>query len=44
MVNRSATAQPVPPVAPINRTARRQEVGTRTGDIKPLRTSSAIED
>jgi glycosyltransferase involved in cell wall biosynthesis len=47
LVNRPVTlrpaTQPVPPATPLNR-ARREEVGTRTGDIKPLRMPTVIED
>jgi hypothetical protein len=52
MVNRPAAVRSPAPVkqvppaaAPLNRAARREDVGSRrTGDIKPLRTPTAIED
>ncbi|GAA0530110.1 hypothetical protein GCM10010172_08540 [Paractinoplanes ferrugineus] len=42
LANRPSITRTVPPAGPINAPAR--EVGTRTGDIKPLRMPSSIED
>ncbi|GIF26006.1 glycosyltransferase involved in cell wall biosynthesis [Actinoplanes tereljensis] len=42
MVNRPAITRPTPATAPINQSTR--EVGTRTGDIKPLPMPSSVED